>query len=75
MTPEIRTKLSYQSVRARCCLGARAEQGARAEGPAGPRYRRSATAAGPAAADEAAWLRALHAVELCQEVAELAARR
>jgi hypothetical protein len=28
----------------------------------------------PAAADEIAWLQALHAIELCQQVAELAAR-
>jgi hypothetical protein len=28
----------------------------------------------PAAADEIVWLQALHAVELCQQVAELAAR-
>jgi hypothetical protein len=28
----------------------------------------------PAAADEIAWLQALHALELCQRVAELAAR-
>jgi hypothetical protein len=28
----------------------------------------------PAAADENAWLQALHAIELCQQVAELAAR-
>ena len=35
----------------------------------------SARAACIAAADETAWRRALHAVELCQRVAELAARR
>jgi hypothetical protein len=28
----------------------------------------------PAAADEIAWLQALHAIELCRQVAELAAR-
>jgi hypothetical protein len=28
----------------------------------------------PAASEEIVWLRALHAVELCREVAELAAR-
>jgi hypothetical protein len=28
----------------------------------------------PAATDEIAWLQALHALELCQQVAELAAR-
>jgi hypothetical protein len=35
----------------------------------------AARAARVAAADEAAWRRALHVVELCQRVAELAARR
>jgi len=47
-------------------------------GPGLPRADRTDTparAACIAAADETAWRRARHAVELCQQVAELAARR
>jgi hypothetical protein len=46
--------------------------------PGQPRADRTDTAlraACVAGADEAAWRRALHVVELCQRVAELAARR
>jgi hypothetical protein len=75
MSPKIRTILSYRSMRVRCCLAARAGQETGAEAPAGPRREPSARAACPAAADEIAWLQALHAVELCRQVAELAARQ
>lgn len=62
MSPEIATiSRDPGSMHVRCCLAATAGQEGRAESPA--------------AAEEIAWLQALHAVELCQQVAELAARR
>jgi hypothetical protein len=60
MSPDTSTISPDQgSMQARSCLAAWAGLQAGAEGPA---------------AVETAWLQALHAVELCQQVAELAAR-
>jgi hypothetical protein len=61
MSPEIQTISSDPgSICARSCLAAAAGVRAGADGPA---------------AAEIAWLQALHAVELCQQVAKLAADR